>query len=325
MNMQKTNLLNRIIGIVGLIISVILIINFSDLVVFLIDLGEKYLSRDNNIVPKTIFMIKISSVMVVLLIGTISIIFFLNFTKKMYILILTFFQVNNPLTSNLCRKKHLDFFILVISTILGFFLIYHVLLFGEPVGEIGNFRSEGMLEMIFAFLLLFSIIILISSITRVKSKIYSTRMRRKIIYLIIVISGILFMVFGEELSWGQMIFNLDSFGIFNEYNYQNETNVHNFLPPSILIKYIYPTVGLGSFLVLFLLWLIPKKRESYFFNLFFPHPSLFFLVLMMTVLSFFGGGGETYENLFTIFVLLYSFRIYMCLTFPNVDLLSKKT
>lgn len=325
MTMKNNNLINRIIGIVSLIIFVMLIINFSDLIVFLTNLGETYLSRDNSFESKTVILIKMFSVMGILLTGTISIIFFLNLRNKIYLLILTFFQVNDPITSNLCKKKRLDLFILVIGTLFGFFLIYHLLVFGEPVGEISKPSSEGLMEKIFALLLLFSVMILIFSVTRVKNKIYSTKMRKKIIYLIIAISGILFLIFGEEISWGQRILDVDSFGIFNEYNYQNETNIHNFLHPSILVKYIYPIVGSGSFLVLFLVWLIPKKRESYFFNLFFPHPSLFFLALMMMIVSFFGGGGETYEHFFTVFALLYSFRLFMCLTFPNIDLLPKET
>ena len=57
------------------------------------------------------------------------------------------------------------------------------------------------------------------------------------------IAGIVLLVLGEEISWGQQIFGWDSFGVFNEYNYQNETNAHNFLNP--YIKFIYPVVGMG--------------------------------------------------------------------------------
>ncbi len=318
--MQKTNLLERIIGIAGLTISVILIINFSDLFVFLIDFGEKYLSQDNLIGSRGVFIIKIFLVTAILLILTMSTIFILNLARKVYLLIVAFFQINNPLTSDICRIKYLDLYLLVIGFILGLFQIYHLLTFGEPLGEFGKPSSEGMMEKIYSLLLLFSVFILLISIIKIKRDSYSSINRRKAILSLIVISGILILIFGEEISWGQRIFGWESSGVFNEYNFQNETNLHNFFNP--FMKYIYPTAGMGSFIVLFFIWLFPKKRKSYFFNLFFPHPSLFFLVFIMTFSSFLGGGGETFEQLFAIFVLLYSFRIFMCLRYPNPDLLS---
>jgi hypothetical protein len=311
-----------IIGIVGLIFSTILIINFSNLYLFLTDFCEKYLSQDNHIGPKMIFMIKIFIITGILLIVTISVIFILNLTRKVYKFILEFFQLNNSFAVKICRVKHLDLSILVIGTVLGLFQIYHLLTFGEPIGEFSKPSSEGMIEKIFSLLLLFSILILMISATKVKRDIYSSIIRRKIIFSIIIISGILLLILGEEISWGQRIFGWDSFGIFNEYNYQNETNAHNFFNP--YVKYIYPIAGMGSFIVLFFIWLFPKKRENYFFNLLFPHPSLFFLVFLMAFSSFFGGGGETFEELFTIFVLLYSFRLFMCLSFPDSDLLPQE-
>lgn len=321
--MQKTNLINKIIGIIGLIISVILIINLSDLVAFLTDFGEKYLSQDNSIGPKAVFIIKIYTITGLLLTAALSVFFVLDLTRKVSLFISTFFQINHPLTINICSKKRLDLYILVIGTILGMFQIYYLLAFGEPTGEFGKPSSEGIMETFYSFLLLFSAIFLIISITRIKRELYSSIIRKKIILSTIVISGILLLIFGEEISWGQRIFGWESSGVFIEHNYQNETNIHNFFNP--IMKYIYPIVGMGSFIVLFFIWLFPKKRKNYYFNLFFPHPSLFFLVFIMAFSSFLGGGGETFEQLFAIFVLLYSFRIFMCLSFPNINLLSQDT
>lgn len=39
---------------------------------------------------------------------------------------------------------------------------------------------------------------------------------------------------GEEISWGQRIFGIESIGAFAEANYQRETNVHNFLHPAVM-------------------------------------------------------------------------------------------
>ncbi len=38
---------------------------------------------------------------------------------------------------------------------------------------------------------------------------------------------LMFVCFGEELSWGQRIFNWESPPVFSEFNAQNETNLHN--------------------------------------------------------------------------------------------------
>jgi len=324
MNYKCTVYKNRLIGTLGLIISIIIIINFPNIIGLLTDFSEKYLSRDNNINIKSIVMIKIITIIGITAILTLSVLFILNVIKKLYPLIFSFFQINNPLTSNICRIKQLDLYILIIGTVLGLFQIYYHLTFGEPIGDLSKPGSEGILEKIYSIFLLFSALLLIFSITRIEINLIQHRTRKKIIFSLIAISVVLLLIFGEEISWGQRILGWESTGVFTEYNYQNETNVHNFFNP-ILIKYIYPLVGLCSFMVLFLVWIFPDKRKSYYFNLFFPHPSLFLLVLIMTFSSFIGGGGETYEQLFAVFVLLYSFRIFMCLNFPNVDLLSKET
>ena len=321
--MLKTGLLYKSVGIVGLIISIIFIANISEFVVFLTDFAEKYLSQDNQIGIKSVLMLRVFIVIGIILITTISIILILDKSKKVYKYIGTFFQINQDSTINTERLKHVNLYILIIGFVLGLFHIFYLLAFGEPLGEEGKPSSEGIMEKIYTLLLLSSVFILVFSIFRIKKDVFGSIIRRKTVFSIIVISTILLLIIGEEISWGQRIFGWESTGVFVEHNYQNETNAHNFFNP-ILIKYVYPIVGLGSFLFLFVFWLFPKLRKSYFFNLFFPHPSLFFLVLIMAVASFLGGGGETYEQLFTVFVLLYSFRLFLCLRFPNTELLTKE-
>ncbi len=123
-------------------------------------------------------------------------------------------------------------------------------------------------------------------------------------------------LFLQRSSWGQRIFNWESTGIFETYNYQHETNAHNFFNP--LFKFIYPMVGMSSFVVLFIFWFFGNDRKNHLFHLFFPHQSLFFLAFVMACASFYGH-SEIYEELLAIFVLLYSIRIYTCLRFPVAD------
>lgn len=55
---------------------------------------------------------------------------------------------------------------------------------------------------------------------------YTTRPNKNVFFLLL---GILFFFcFGEEISWGQRIFDFETPEIIKEINMQNETNIHNF-------------------------------------------------------------------------------------------------
>ena len=43
----------------------------------------------------------------------------------------------------------------------------------------------------------------------------------------IILSLGMFFVFGEEIIWGQRIFDIQTFGYFQEHSYQNENTIHN--------------------------------------------------------------------------------------------------
>lgn len=316
--MQKTQIINRIIGIAGLIIASLIVLNFLQVNTYLVEFSEKYISHDHQVKPNTILLIKIFLSMCILLIATSSILFLLNLAKIVSQTIINFFQVNDPITNSICSKKYLDLYILVIGTVIGIFQIYYFLQFGEPLGDSARPTSEGLLETIFTLLLLFSVTLLIYSIRLIKGKLFAPKTRKRMLYLLLGISVILILIFGEEISWGQRIFNWESSGVFIEHNYQNETNIHNFFNP--YTEYYYPIVGVGFFTFLFIVWLFPKNRVNYFFNLFFPHPSLFFLVLILSLSSFFGGGHETFEHIFAVFTFFYCYRLFMCLRYPTQDL-----
>lgn len=121
--------------------------------------------------------------------------------------------------------------------------------------------------------------------------------------------------------WGQRIFDWSSSDVFTEFNFQNETNIHNYFNPIFI--YIYKLVGMISFTILFFIWFFLKKDKIYLFKLFMPHPSLFFLIFIMAG-SFFSGANELFEELFSVIVLLYSFRIFMCVRYPKIDLSFKR-
>ena len=131
-------------------------------------------------------------------------------------------------------------------------------------------------------------------------------------------SVLLLLIFGEEMSWGQRIFGWESTGVFKEYNYQQETNIHNFLNP--IFKYAYPLVGFSTFFILFFAWSFPQKNRSYLVKLFTPHPSSFFLFALAMGAGF-EGHSEYFELLLEVAILLYSIRIRACLKQPDLKCL----
>lgn len=91
----------------------------------------------------------------------------------------------------------------------------------------------------------------------------------------------LFFIFGEEISWGQRIFNITTFDYFEKHNYQHETNIHNLDEILPFLEYCYILVGFyGAFAWLFKPLFIPaaKTKSDHLANFVIPdwHISLYF-------------------------------------------------
>jgi hypothetical protein len=119
---------------------------------------------------------------------------------------------------------------------------------------------------------------------------------------------ILIFIAGEEESWGQRIFGFETFGIFESYNYQKETTMHNFFNP--LFVFIYPAIGISFFVVVLLLQLIPSKNCPKFILLITPPPSFIILIFIMAGFSF-KGYGEAFEELLAFFFVVYFYRMLL--------------
>ncbi len=89
------------------------------------------------------------------------------------------------------------------------------------------------------------------------------RKRRPIfLFLTFMLGLMLFVVAGEEISWGQRIFRIQSSEFFKENNTQGETNFHNMVVDGMKVNKIIFTYGLIAALGIFLLivpWLYSKK------------------------------------------------------------------
>lgn len=113
-----------------------------------------------------------------------------------------------------------------------------------------------------------------------------------------------FWIFGEEISWGQRIFNWETTETF-EMNFQNETNMHNFFNPIVNTVYAVITFLMGVLMLIG--WVRPREQTSMFFQLIFPHPSLFPSAIFLLVTS--SIQGEMPELILSLFVLFYSIRL----------------
>ena len=90
--------------------------------------------------------------------------------------------------------------------------------------------------------------------------------KRPAIFLVMTSLLTLFFFFGagEEISWGQRIFNVESSKFFVENNAQGEMNLHNLVVNDTKINKLIFGRGIGIMLLLYLVVLIPlyKRKEA---------------------------------------------------------------
>lgn len=311
---QKVSGLQKLVGIFGIVVSVLLTILFSGILDFVLQSIEHF-SPDHQLSGLTVLLGYTFFVFLILVVFGISLLLFLGITKllasivgrKMVQILNNLFNFGQArafvLTDQMNTIKHFSLWVLFISAFVGIVLHFNVLYFGIPT-------YEGTMEKMSTVVLLMALLFVFASLFYVKRAMLPQSRQRKLRFFLLVGSGILFLMFGEEISWGQRIFGWESTGVFNEYNYQKETNLHNFLNP--VLDIIYPTVGLSTFLLLFTVRLFPAKESGFLSDLFFPHPSLFFLLLLMAGASF-NGQSELYESMLSVFLFFYGLRIFVCL------------
>jgi len=88
-------------------------------------------------------------------------------------------------------------------------------------------REDGPLEYLTFFLYLASCLISIVLLKIVKNLSIQKRLKYLWIVLLGVSAFLLFLISGEEISWGQRIFNINTPDPFVSYNMQKETTIHN--------------------------------------------------------------------------------------------------
>lgn len=301
---------NKLVGIIGILTSIILIFFYSRIISSISTIVEG-MTPDKYLEPNKVLIIKILFIIFVIIILLLSSLSLLNvkLKPKHYLdkIIDTSNVSNFFFKDKLCTKKQLPFFVFFIGSIISILLHISFLIYGKP-------EHEGVLERFSTPLFLFAGIILLISITQLKNSLLNSNAKKKALILLITISLALIFVYGEEVSWGQQFFGWESSDAFKDLNFQGETNLHNFFNP--LFIFAYPIAGVGFFILLFLTWLFPNKNYTYLSKLFLPHPSLFYLVFIMASATF-GRLNEIFEALLALCAFLYSIRIFMCLRFPK--------
>lgn len=310
-NKTPIPIVNKIIITFTSITSLILILFYSNIISFLTDYTTKYIkSYDRIIVESQVFILKITIIFFISLGFIISLILIFNLHKKFIKFLKSIIDTNKLketfLKDDLLLNKYYNRNALIFSAIICILLHLKHLLFGDP-------DNENILEYLSSFLFFASSFILILSLLNLKK--YSIPKKDKSIikkWLFLCIITLLF-VFFEEISWGQHIFKWESTGAFKDINFQSETNLHNFINP--FFRFIYPLIGLGLFVILYLVYFFYKSKKPDWLLFITPHESLFLLTFFMAGASF-NGQSETFEKMFSIFTLLYSVRILMCLHNP---------
>lgn len=121
-------------------------------------------------------------------------------------------------------------------------------------------KEDGILEYLTAFILLAGSALLLIRLIRVAR----IKKAQWIAFNILMILG-LFFAFGEELSWGQRIFSIESSDFFIERNAQKETNLHNLVINGIKLNKVLFTYVIGiifGFYFIFALLLYKKSQFS---------------------------------------------------------------
>jgi hypothetical protein len=297
-------------GIAGLLISGILIFYFKDLYSFFVEYTIKSLSKDHEINAVTRFKLAATLGFIILFFFTSGIFILFRIPDKLISFLkktISFEEIKNFfLDDPIGDKKTYHFYAAVLGPLIGFLLYFYYMFTGKA-------ENEGIMEYLTSYLFLFSIIILVVAGFNINKLNKPLLTRKKIIIFLVVITSCITIYYGEEISWGQQIFHWKAEGVFVEYNFQKETNLHNFFNP--IFRYLYPIAGMSVFMVLFFLWQFSVKNSNYIFALFIPHRSLFFLIFLLACTTFLDY-REISEEIFSLFCLFYSIRIFMCIKYP---------
>lgn len=202
-------------------------------------------------------------------------------------------------------------FMLISSTVIGLFLILHIRLY-DPDSQIFRllYLEDGIFESLTPLLMLISIGLVGVSIPKLRRDTEFASYRNLVTVIYVFLMIIFFLNAMEEISWGQRIFNWETPQSF-EGNIQNETNLHNYFNQYYLL--FYRSLVVFPLIIILSIWLEISRRYLVINRLVLPHPSLLGLGMLIAIVSLvWYKEQELLEEMFAVFFLFYSLRIYNC-------------
>ena len=171
-------------------------------------------------------------------------------------------------------------------------------------------EEDGIIEYSTAIFLLSVSIYLINKLLKTVKVISSKNIG------IIIFSIIFFFGFGEEISWGQRIFNIETPNFFIEDNLQSETNIHNLMIGGVKLNKLIFTNGLFfifSFYFLAIPYLYAKNNNIKSiinkFSIVIPKYSQSIIFIFFTIITYLFDHNrisEIWECLFAFTMLITS-------------------
>ncbi len=123
--------------------------------------------------------------------------------------------------------------------------------------DLGYVLEDGYIEWLTVLALVLGAAVCIKrAVTLWKEK------NKRFLFFTIVLAGLYIFGAGEEISWGQRVFNLTPPKFFKEHNIQSEMNIHNLVVKGKKINKIVFGTGLGIAVVLYLLFLPVLYRKN---------------------------------------------------------------
>ena len=302
----------RIFGLLFIIAGISLIFSFQAFHLQIIQLLEFYISPDGQITPgglrqlNYVFYI-FTALLVVLGYGLVKAEDDTWRSKVMQLFL------SDPLSSN-SEIQPTPKFTLITSTMIGLFLIVHIRLY-DPASQLFAilYLEDGIFESLTPVLMVISMVLIGVSIPKLRRDPHLVSYLNLLTLIYFILISLFLLNAMEEISWGQRIFGWETPQTF-EGNVQNETNLHNYFNQYYLL--FYRLLVLFPVIIFVSIWLELKQRYLIFNRLVMPHPSMIGLSLLIAIVSLvWYEEQELLEELFAVFFLFYSFRIYNCTRF----------
>ncbi len=137
--------------------------------------------------------------------------------------------------------------------------VYHLIAVGTLFGLILCFMNKEYYEAVYAkedaFLEWMTVYALLLCAQTCAVRLYKLKNKKNALFLLCTLGALVIFLFGagEEISWGQRIFNIQSSDYFAKNNSQGETNLHNLVVEGKRINKIIFGTGLGIVVASYLL------------------------------------------------------------------------